>query len=260
MVDPAPRPEPTPVEPPPFERVSEGRRTIRPGERIAAAAEVILCSGFPTQLLLIGLLSATGLRIRDAEGLLSPPFVFVLSLLDTVLVVALVLFFLRSRGESPRAVLLGARSVLREAWLGIALIPLIFAGVVVVLALIAGLAPGLHNVPRNPLQDLLRTRGDAIVFGFVAMIAGGVREEVQRGFILHRFDRFLGGAVTGVIIFSAIFGAGHIDQGWDAAIATGSLGACWGIVYLVRRSIVAPMVSHAGFNLAQLAKYLVVAG
>ncbi len=250
MFDPAPEPEI--VSPPP--------RAIPAGERVAAAAEVILCSGFPTQLLLIGLLSAAGLHVRDAEGLLSGPFIFLLSLLDTVLVVGLVLFFLRARGESPRDVLLGARRVVREAWLGVAIIPLLFLGVIVIMVVIMGIAPGLHNVPRNPLQDLLRTRGDAVAFGFVVMVAGGVREEVQRGFILHRFERFLGGGVTGVVVFSGLFGVGHLEQGLDAAIATAALGACWGVIYLVRRSIVAPVVSHAGFNLAQIAKYLVVAG
>jgi len=34
------------------------------------------------------------------------------------------------------------------------------------------------------------------------------------------------------------------------------LGAIWGCLYLVRRSIVAPMVSHAGFNLLQLIKFI----
>ncbi len=256
MFEPAPERESD--RPPPAS--SEAPPAIPLGERFAAAAEVLLCSGFPTQLLLILLLSAAGLQVRNAEGLLSSPFIFLLSLVDSVLVVGLVIVFLRARGESPTAVLLGARSVLREAWLGVVLIPLIFIGVIAVLVLILALAPGLHNVPRNPLQDLLRTRGEAVVFGFVVMIAGGVREEVQRGFILHRFEQFLGGGMTGVIIFSVMFGAGHIEQGWDAAVATAALGAAWGVIYLARRSIVAPMVSHAGFNLAQLAKYFVVAG
>ncbi len=41
-------------------------------------------------------------------------------------------------------------------------------------------------------------------------------------------------------------------------IATGLLGAFWGVIYLARRSIVAPMVSHAGFNLAQLVKHFAI--
>jgi membrane protease YdiL (CAAX protease family) len=54
------------------------------------------------------------------------------------------------------------------------------------------------------------------------------------------------------------FGAGHLLQGADAALATGLLGAFWGVVYLWRRSCVAPMVSHAGFDLIQILQFLVV--
>jgi membrane protease YdiL (CAAX protease family) len=118
------------------------------------------------------------------------------------------------------------------------------------------LAPQLHNVPRNPLEDMLQNRGDAVMFGVVAMIAGGVREEIQRGFILHRFSQYLGGGWVGVMLYSVLFGLGHLDQGWDAAIAVATLGAIWGTIYLTRRSIIAPMVSHAGFNLTQLIKFV----
>jgi membrane protease YdiL (CAAX protease family) len=233
---------------------------VLPIERLAAAAEVLLCSGFFTQILLIGLMSAAGMRLRTDAGLLSPPFIFLLSLLDTILLVGLIWLLLRLHRESPREVLFGRGPLVREALLGVALLPLIFIGILLVLVLILAFVPALHNVPRNPLEDLLRTRGDAVIFGFIVMIAGGVREEVQRGFIIHRFDRFLGGGAVGVAVFSVLFGLGHLEQGYDAAIATGLLGAFWGVIYLTRRSIVAPMVSHAGFNLAQLAKYLTVSG
>jgi membrane protease YdiL (CAAX protease family) len=228
---------------------------ILPVQRLGAVVEVLLCSGFPTQLLLIGILTGFGMSFKTVEGQLSPPFVFTLSLLDAAIVVGLVLFFLKAHRESPRAVLLGRRRAAPEIFLGVILLPVVFMLVVVVLALVLTYAPQLHNVPRNPLEDMLQNRQDALVFGVVVMIAGGVREEIQRGFILHRFDQYLGGGVVGVVVFSALFGLGHIDQGLDAAIATGLLGAAWGTVYLVRRSIIAPMVSHAGFNLLQLVKY-----
>jgi membrane protease YdiL (CAAX protease family) len=61
------------------------------------------------------------------------------------------------------------------------------------------------------------------------------------------------------VVSSVAFGAGHFIQGADAAVATGVLGAFWGAVYLRRRSIGAPMVSHAGFNLVQVLQYLVLA-
>ena len=87
-------------------------------------------------------------------------------------------------------------------------------------------------------------------------MAGGVREEIQRAFILHRFDVWLGGGTVGLVVGSIAFGAGHIVQGYDAAIATGLLGVFWGVVYLRRRSVIAPIVSHSGFNLLELLQYL----
>jgi membrane protease YdiL (CAAX protease family) len=226
--------------------------------RIGALAEIVLCSGFPTQVFLAGLLAAGGLPIRTDAGQLSPTFVATLSILDTVLVVGLAFFFLHAHRERPRDVLLGARPVGREMLLGLGLLPLVFMLLLLVLGAILTFAPWMHNVPRNPLEDMLQNRRDAIMFGVVAMIAGGVREEIQRGFILHRFDQFLGGGLVGIVIYSALFGLGHIEQGIDASIAIAVLGAVWGAVYLARRSIVAPMVSHALFNLAQLVKYAVV--
>jgi membrane protease YdiL (CAAX protease family) len=262
VLDPAPEPlSPIPLPdasgsadaPPP-------QALILPVQRVGALLEVILCSGFPTQVLLIAVLTTLGMQVHTRAGQLSPQFVFTLSLLDTFLLVGLIFFFLRAHRESPRDVLLGPRPVRREALLGLMLIPLALVFVVVVVALILLFAPQLHNVERTPFDSLLQTRLDAFIFAIVAMISGGVREEIQRGFILRRFEQYLGGGWVGIVVFSAAFGLGHVEQGYDAAIATGLLGAGWGAVYLVRRSIVAPMVSHAGFNLAQLVKYLMLAG
>jgi membrane protease YdiL (CAAX protease family) len=225
-------------------------------ERAAAIVEIIMCSGFPTQLLLIGVLSGFGMSLQGAEGGLNPQFVFTLSLLDTTLVVALVVVLLRAHREPVRDVLLGRVRLLREMLLGVAMIPLIFGVVIVILTFVLVFVPQLHNVPRNPLEDMLQNRTDAAIFAVVVMIAGGVREEVQRAFIVHRFGQYLGGGIYGVVIWSALFGLGHWEQGHDAAIATAVLGAIWGLVYLRRRSIVAPVISHAGFNLAQILKHV----
>ena len=99
---------------------------------------------------------------------------------------------------------------------------------------------------------------DAALFALVVVVAGGIREELQRAFLLHRFEQHLGGARVGLVVTSLSFGVGHLLQGADAVIATAALGAFWGVVYLRRRSALAPIVSHAGFNLLQLAQFLLV--
>ena len=98
---------------------------------------------------------------------------------------------------------------------------------------------------------------NAAAFGVVAIVAG-VREELQRAFLLRRFERHLGGEDAGVIVLSVAFGLGHLLQGWDAAIATGALGAVWASMYLKRRSSVAPIVSHAGFNSLEVLRVAMV--
>jgi membrane protease YdiL (CAAX protease family) len=247
---------PDPVEPP-APGPSPAHR-ILPIERAAAGLEVILCSGFPTQLIVVSVLTTFGMKVRLADGALSPHFVFALTLIDTLLLVGLILFFLRAHHEPVREVLLGSRPPSGELLFGIALIPASFFVVVIVLVTVQVLMPSLRNVPHNPLQDLAQTRGDAIVFALVVMIAGGVREEIQRAFVLRRFEQYLGGAAVGLTTFSILFGLGHIEQGYDVVLATAILGAFWGAIYLRRRSVLGPMIGHAGFNLAQVLKFVIV--
>ena len=223
--------------------------------RAAALFEVLACSDVPTQFFIAQMLALAGITPFTADHRYSMTFVVALTVADTALLVGLVLAFLHTHGERPRDVLFGRRRTWREAAAGLLLVPIALLLALVVLTLVQQFAPSLHNVPHNPLDALIRSRADALLFASIAIIGGGIREEVQRAFILHRFDRYLGGAPVGVVLFSVVFGAEHLIQGWDAALMTATLGAFWGGVYLVRRSIVAPAVSHAGFDLAEIIRY-----
>jgi membrane protease YdiL (CAAX protease family) len=90
------------------------------------------------------------------------------------------------------------------------------------------------------------------MFVVVVVLAGGVREELQRAFILHRFGQRLGGARVGLVLFSLTFGALHLEQGADVAVAIGLLGFVWGLLYIQRRSAILPMVNHGAFNAVQV--------
>jgi membrane protease YdiL (CAAX protease family) len=226
--------------------------------RIIALLEVLLCSGFPTQLALGGTLVVLGLRPFNHAGSLATTYVVAISLADTIFVLGLVVLFLRAHGERPRDVVIGERRIGAEAAAGIPLILVALGIAVASLLVVQRLAPWLHTVEQNPLQGVLQSRRDAWLFGLVVIVAGGLREEVQRAFILHRFEQWLGGGTVGVVISSVAFGAGHLVQGADVGVATGLLGAFWGVVYLRRRSAVAPIVSHAGFDLLQIVQFMFV--
>ncbi len=224
--------------------------------RLIAILEILACSGYPTQLAIAGALSAAGIGPLDAHGQLAARYVFALSLIDAAAVVGLVAWFLRTHGERVTRVLLGDRPKAREAVLGLLLVPAVFLVAATVMLVIARSLPWLHNVATNPFEGLVRTPADAALLSVVAIVGGGVREEVQRAFILHRFDQVLGGGGVGLVLSSLAFGLGHLIQGRDVAVTTALLGMCWGFVYLKRRSIVSTVVSHSGFNAAEIFRFL----
>lgn len=217
-------------------------------QRLVAIAEIVLCSSVPTQIAIGVFLRVAGLAPLEPDGRLSLAFVLLLSVADTALLIGLMVALTRAHGERASTLWLGDRPVRREALVGLLLVPVVFLLVVVLLNVLRVAAPWLHNVETNPLEQLAGTPGQAAVFVIVAILAGGVREELQRAFLLQRFERHLGGPTVGVVVLSVGFGLGHVVQGWDAVVTTGALGAFWAVIYLRRRSTIAPLVSHAGFN------------
>jgi membrane protease YdiL (CAAX protease family) len=229
--------------------------------RLIAFGEVLLCSGVPTQLVIAQLLALLGFPVPTAGQPLPPSFVVALSLTDTAVLGTLMVVLTRMHGERLRDLWLGPRSPWREALLGLSLIPALLIAVVILLNLLHLVAPWLRTVPENPLEQLATLgRMQALALAVVAIVAGGVREELQRAFVLVRFERHLGGQLTGVLVVSTVFGLLHAVQGADAMVVTGLLGAAWAVLYFRRRSVIAPLVSHAGFNALQVLRVAIVGG
>ena len=231
---------------------------VDPRARATAILEMLLCSSIPTQLAIGALLRLAGIPSTDAAGHLSLTFVLVLSLVDTALLIVMMIFFMHVHGERARTTWFGTRRWLRETLVGVGTIPVAFIMVGILLNTIRLFAPSLHNVENNPLEQLATTPGQAPLFSLVAIIAGGVREELQRAFMLRRFEQYLGGATLGVWVLSIAFGLGHAMQGWDAVIGTAALGAFWAWMYLQRRNSISAIVSHAGFNSLEIMRVALI--
>jgi membrane protease YdiL (CAAX protease family) len=235
---------------PPKPRLALRLRVLGPRRVAVAIMQIALCSGLPTQFVLLVVLSAFGVQSPSTTKEWSLSFVAGVLVADSALVLGLILLFLRWSAERPRDVFLGRRSVAWEWSLGIALVPMAFVVIAAINVIVQRYAPTLHQA-QNPFQPLVQTPYGMVIFTSLSILAGGVREEMQRAFALHRFTQ-IGIPYAGLIVFSVIFGLGHIVQGWDAAIMTGSLGALWGYVYLRRGSIVAPAVCHGAFDAIQV--------
>ncbi len=219
-----------------------------------ALLEVLACSSLPTQILIQNVVVLAGMNPWRSPGVPTLTFLATTQLADSIVLIGLMVVLTRAHGERPVDIWRGQAKPAPEARLGLKLIPVVFLSMAVTMGLLARLAPGLHNVTENPFEQLLDTPAHAAVMLLVVIVAGGLREELQRAFLLRRFERHLGGAPVGVVLLSLAFGAGHYMQGWDAVIATSLIGAFWAVVYLRRRSVVAPVVSHAGFDVFEIVR------
>jgi membrane protease YdiL (CAAX protease family) len=141
-----------------------------------------------------------------------------------------------------------------DVLLGLGLVPFLFLVNIMVAIGCKVLLPE-YFADRNPLIEAIKSPRDLVLFIVSSLIAGGIKEELQRAFILNRFRDHLGGATLGLILWSIAFGAGHYLQGLQGALSAGLFGLLFGLLYLVRGSLVAPMVAHGVYDTVALLVY-----
>jgi membrane protease YdiL (CAAX protease family) len=59
----------------------------------------------------------------------------------------------------------------------------------------------------------------------------------------------------GLVLWSLFFAYGHVMQGIDNAAGAGVLGFLFGVLYIWRRNLVAPIVAHAAYDVTTLLIY-----
>lgn len=164
-----------------------------------------------------------------------------------LLVVGVIYLLLRIGGEG-----FAALGVSRTRWparvgVGAAI------GFVMFLGLNIGLSAALNAlIPPSPdtvssVTSFFRDPVHLLAWLPIGIFGGGVVEELERIFVLTRFERWLGrpGLVLGVVLSSAMFGFGHLYQGLGSALSTAVSGLVFALVYLRRRSALEPVVAHA---------------
>lgn len=216
--------------------------------RISGLVEVLLVAllgSFVAQFIL------GSLGVTSAEILNHSRWLFLFLVCEASLTLLLVTLLLRGRGESFRSLGWDWSQLWKEVRIGVAAIPVLFGSVLVVGALFHVFFPAYVSAT-NPLLELVQTPFDLVLFLTSSIYVGGFKEEIQRAFVLVRFEKYLGGILPGLVIWSAFFGFGHQAQGVDSAAGAGVLGFLFGALYVWRRNLVAPMVSHALYDMLTL--------
>jgi membrane protease YdiL (CAAX protease family) len=154
----------------------------------------------------------------------------------------LILFFLWHNGELFSHIGFTLHKAGREIALGVGLfIPLIIAVSMIERAMRAA---GL-SMPEAAPSFLVPTGTEQYVLAFVLLIVIAVSEEVMfRGYLIRRFESLTGNSVSALIIAAFLFSLGHAYQMSGGVIGVGLLGIVFGVIFLWRKSLLAPMTMH----------------
>ena len=120
--------------------------------------------------------------------------------------------------------------------------------------------PALHNVDANPFEALIRSPLDALLVGRAGRhhrrAEGGSAARVRAAPVRPAPGRR---ASRPRALQPRVRLRAH-HPGLRCRHRDGAAGLAWGTMFLWRRSVVAPVVSHAGFNAAQVLQFVVFGG
>ena len=222
--------------------------------RLRALFEITMVSGVVSSLLTSLIFGAAFGRNRLKLIEINISLLVTYLLLESALTFLFLFILMKARGETLSALGLRWRNWKKHVLLGIIVAPcLLIVGVVT--GVIFKLFLPEYALEKNPLMDMISSPRQLVLFIVAVVVFGGVKEELQRAFILRRFIQHLGGAATGLVTWSLIFGAGHYAQGLEGVCAASILGFIFGILYLIRGNLILPITAHAFYNTLTLIIY-----
>jgi membrane protease YdiL (CAAX protease family) len=220
--------------------------------RIQAFFEVLLISGLFSSILAILPFYAI---LGKSAGLMTDAISTSLYLLlESVITFLLLAMLLKLNSESIRDLGLHWARWRPNVIAGMIVVPFLFI-INLFVAYIFQKYFSKYFLETNPLLEIIRTPQQLGLFIFSALIAGGIKEELQRAFILSRFRKYLGGSLAGLVLWSIAFGAGHYAQGVQGIVVASIFGFIFGMIYLISGSLIAPIVAHSIYDTLALLGY-----
>jgi membrane protease YdiL (CAAX protease family) len=218
-------------------------------KRLQAIFEVLLLAGIVSALLAFTPFSMS--RLASEQVYHNARLLTGYILLEAAITLILLMVVLKSHRETLFDLGLIWSEWKPNLYVGVFLVPILFA-VNELTGILFHIFFPQYVAAQNPLLDIIRTPTDLALFLVVSIFAGGIKEELQRAFVLDRFRTYLGGAKLGLVLWSFAFGLGHYAQGVQAIVSATLFGFLFGSIYLIRRNLIAPMVAHALYDISAL--------
>ncbi len=227
-------------------------------ETIYYIGEIILISGVITDNLLFLILNIFGIKpeiIVKGENYL---YTSIFLLLSTLIIFFLFYFFQKvdthqnEKLKIPIFKNITLKNILRSL-----LFFLIFYIFMIFTSFLLNTIYLKKSIFNNPLLKNIKNTKDFLIIGISSIVGGAFREELQRSFVLQRFDVIFNLPYLGLILWSIYFALGHINQGPLAIFIVGIIGLGLGIIYLKYKNYDINFFTHLFFNIFTLFSYFI---
>jgi membrane protease YdiL (CAAX protease family) len=167
----------------------------------------------------------------------------VATILRDLALVSLILFFLWHNRESVLSIGWTLRDGWREVGIGILLFFPVFYGAGYLDSFLQSIG---FSAPATSTPSFLSPQGAGqFILALALVIVVAISEEtIFRGYLILRFEEILKSPTLAVLLSGVVFSLGHGYEGTSGAITVGAMGIAFAIVYLWRKSLIAPIVMH----------------
>jgi len=170
-------------------------------------------------------------------------FIAVSVILRDLSLIFLVLYFMWRNGEPLQRIGWSFKKRRRDIILGIVLfVPVFYGAALLDKTLIsAGFSGGSKSV-----ESLLTPKGwpELVLAAILVVIVALSEETIFRGYLILRFEALTQSLLGAAVLSSLIFSVGHGYEGSAGLVTIGAMGFTFALIYLWRRSLVAPIVMH----------------
>jgi uncharacterized protein len=156
--------------------------------------------------------------------------------------ISLILFFLWRNGEPVSRVGWTWNHPARELIIGMICFIPVFLGTTLLDRVLLRIGFSGPATPASFLKE--QGSAEALLAVLLVAVVAVAEETIFRGYLLLRFLPLLRSTTASVLLSSAIFAVGHGYEGSAGLVTIGLMGAVFALVYLWRRSLVAPIVMH----------------
>jgi uncharacterized protein len=155
---------------------------------------------------------------------------------------SLVVFCLWRNGEPLARIGWKSSGLKREAALGVCL----FFPVLVIIWLVFKAFQSIGLTPMRQLPHFFAAKSpwEIIVLCLLVTVSAVAEETLFRGYLILRFYEITAHLGPSVIISTAVFALCHAYEGLVSAATVGILGLIFAIIYVWRKSLIAPTVIH----------------